>query len=276
MDPNIFNTIIVFPILNLLVAFYKLFESLKIPGEFGFSIIALTVLVRIILHPLFKQQIDAGKKMQDIQPALNALSKKYKNDKTRLQKEQMKLYQEAGINPTLGCLLPLLQLPVFFGLYQTLSVFISSSGSQKVIDSINKALYFPALKIGSIDPWFFGINLTLTPAKAGPIFLIVPIVTGLLQFVQAQVSMPAKKEEVKKEGELKKKDEKSTGGDFQQALNMQMKYFFPVMIGWFSYNFPIGLALYWNIFSLFSILQYYQLRNSKKQNGHDKGHTGRS
>lgn len=268
LSPNFFNSIFVFPILNILVVFYKIFLFLRIPGAFGLAIILLTVFVRLILHPFFKQQIETAKKMQDIKPHLDRLSKEHKNDAKRLQQEQLKLYQQAGINPASGCLFMIIQIPIFLALYNTLSLLLSNGGGAKVINAINKVLYSPALKIQSIDPWFFGLNLALSPAKAGNwVYFLVPVITGVLQYLQVQVTMPPnptpKTTEV-----VDEKDKKEDSGDFQKAMNTQMKYIFPFMIGWFSYSLPIGLSLYWNIFSLFSIMQYKnQKSNLKTQNG---------
>lgn len=261
LSPNFFNSLFVFPILNLLVVLYKAFLFIKIPGAFGLAIIALTAFVRLILHPFFKQQLETAKKMQDIKPHLDRLSKQHKENPKMLQQEQLKLYQQAGINPASGCLFMIIQIPIFIALYNTLSLLLLNGGGAKVIASINKVLYSPALQIQTIDPWFFGFNLALSPAKAGQWFYFaVPVVTGILQYLQVQVTMPQAAPEPKKEIELSKDqkegDKKEDSGDFQKAMNTQMKYIFPFMIGYFSYTLPIGLSLYWNIFSLFSIMQY--------------------
>lgn len=267
LSPNFFNTYFIIPILNVLVLLYKGFLFLRVPGAFGFAVIALTVLVRIVLHPFFKQQLMMGKKMQEMKPHLDRLSREHKNDKTRLQQEQMKLYQQAGINPASGCLFMIIQIPVFIGLYNTLSLFLLNGQGASVISQINKVLYSSALKISSIDPWFFGFNLAMTPAKGGQwYYYLIPLLTGILQYLQVQVSMPSasaktmadKQEKNPPAGGEKKAD---NSGDFQKAMNTQMKFIFPLMIGWFSYTLPVGLSLYWNIFSLFSIIQY---RNLKK------------
>jgi len=117
LSPNFFNTIFVFPILNILVALYKLLSLVKIPGSFGFSIIGLTVLIRLLLHPFFKQQMETAKKMQELKPHIDKLSKKHSKDPKKLQQEQLKLYQQAGINPASGCVFMIIQIPVFFALY---------------------------------------------------------------------------------------------------------------------------------------------------------------
>ncbi|NTU73307.1 YidC/Oxa1 family membrane protein insertase, partial [Candidatus Roizmanbacteria bacterium] len=255
LSPNIFNVIFVFPIVNLLVAFYNVFLFLHIPGALGFAIILLTVLVRALLHPFFKQQLETSKKMQDIKPHIDKLQKKHKDDPKKLQQEQMRIYKEAGINPAAGCLFMIIQLPIFFALYNTLNLFLTSNTTQ-VINSVNKILYMSALKIHTIDPWFFGINLALSPAKTNNLFyLIIPVVTGLLQYFQVKYSTPGMTSTPTKEGE------KDSTGDFQKAMNTQMKFIFPLMIGWFSYTLPVGLSLYWNIFSIFSIIQYRSMIN---------------
>lgn len=264
LQPNIFSTVFVFPILNLLVGFYKIFNSLHLPGDFGFSIIALTVFVRVILHPFFKQQMDTAKKMQDIKPHMDKLQEKHKKDPKKLQQEQMNLYKQFGINPASGCLFMIIQMPIFIGLYQTLSLFFNGNMA-KTIEEINKVLYFSFLKIQTIDPMFFGINLATTPEKAGNVlYYLIPIITAILQFFQAQATMPALAPAASSDLDKKDKEgKKDTGGDFQKAMNTQMKYIFPLMIGWFSLRMPVGLSLYWNIFSLFSIMQYKQMQKKK-------------
>lgn len=262
LQPNFFNTYFVIPILNVLVLLYKGFLFVKLPGAFGFAVIALTVLVRIILHPFFKQQLETAKKMQEIKPQLDKLSAQFKKEPQRLQQEQLKLYQQAGINPASGCLFLIIQIPVFIGLYNTLSLFLLNGHGAAIIQKVNAVLYNSALKIGSIDPWFFGFNLALTPAKGGQwYYYLIPIVTGVLQYLQVQVSMPQQPASTTALAEKNTDpNKKSDSDDFQKAMNTQMKFIFPLMIGWFSYTLPTGLSLYWNIFSLFSILQYKQLK----------------
>jgi len=252
-----FDYVFAIPIKNLLVGLYHLFAVLKIPGAFGFAIIGLTVIIRLLLHPFFKQQIETAKKMQDLKPHLDRLSKKHKAEPKRLQEEQMKLYQQMGINPASGCLFMIIQIPVFIALYNTLNLFLINGHAKNVLMQINKILYHPILKITSIDPWFFGFNLALSPAKANLwYYYLIPVITAVLQYFQATVTMPAPVEPQKKE--LSDKKEGATD-DFQKAFGTQMKYIFPLMIGWFSYSLPVGLALYWNIFSVFSIIQYRKI-----------------
>lgn len=256
----LFNSLFVIPIKNVLVLFNWTFDYFNIPFAFGFAIIALTALVRIILQPFFNQQMQTSKKMIEIKPQMDALTKKYKNDKKGLQQEQLKLYQQAGINPAAGCLFMIVQIPVFIALYNTLFSILQTNNLSKVIIEINKILYIPGIKITSIDPMFFGFNLAIAPKVAGNVFYyIIPVITAILQYLQVKVSTPQNAPAIVKEGE-----KTSTQEDFQKAMGTQMKYIFPVLIGWFAYTLPVGLSLYWNVFSLFSIIQYRNLNKAKK------------
>ena len=257
-----YNTVFVNPIVNLLALYHYLLSFANIPGTLGFSIVALTVTIRFLLHPFFKQQMDSAKKMQDIKPHIDNLSKKHKGDAKKIQEEQMRLYQEAGINPASGCLFMVIQIPVFLALYQTLQRFFIAD-TAKTILSFNKTLYFPFLHFKTLDVWFLGLNLAATPQQMKSVFAyLIPIVTGVLQYFQTisttagmmPSSVPQSGTTAGKAKDNKEKE--NAGGDFQKAMNTQMKYIFPFMIGYFALRMPIGLALYWNIFSIFSIIQY--------------------
>lgn len=261
-DPNIFNYVLVWPIVNALVAIYKLFLLFHVPYTLGFSIIGLTVLLRLILYPLTRSQLKASKKMQDLSPHLSKLKDKHKGDAKTLQQETMKLYKEFGVNPAAGCLPVLVQLPIIWGLYSVL-IQVVNLGGDKVVPSINKIVYFDFIKLsGSWETSFFGIPLGQNPASIfsinnlfsiGSLILLVPILTGFFQFIQSKMMMASSKNKPKQEKKEKKKE------DFASAFQSQSLYIFPLMIGFFSYGFPIGLSLYWNTFSIFGIVQQYRV-----------------
>lgn len=127
-----FNTLIVYPIINVLVAIYQVFLALHIPYPLGFSIIGLTIVIRIVLYPLINSQLRASKKMQDLAPHLSNVKEKHKGDSKRIQQETMKLYKEHGVNPAAGCLPTLIQLPVLFGLYSVLNGLVNKSPTEIV------------------------------------------------------------------------------------------------------------------------------------------------
>lgn len=251
---NPFDAFLVYPLTNILVAIYSLLASFQIPYSLGFSIVVLTILIRAVLWPLTGAQLKAAKKMQGVSGHLANLKEKHKGDSKRIQQETMKLYKEHGINPAAGCLPIIVQIPIIWGLYSMLQKVVNISPSA-VIAQINEIVYFPALHLSKPwDPTFFGISLAQGPSSListlGPAVLLVPIVTGVIQFAQSKMMMPQKSNAT---NNLKKKD------DFATAFQSQATYIFPVMIGFFSYTFPLGLSLYWNTFTIFGIIQQYKI-----------------
>jgi len=267
--PKLYDVIFAQPIVNLLVIFYQVFGFLKIPGAFGFSIISLTIFIRLILHPFFHQQMQTAKKMQDLKPHLDRLTAKHKGDPKMLQQEQLKLYKQAGINPASGCLFMIVQFPVFIALYQTLILFLKDNSSKAIVE-ISKHLY-SFVKISSINPTFFGFNLAQTPQKAAIwYYYLIPFLTAFLQYYQVKVSTPATQPalaEIKKDDQNPQEKKQGEQGDFQKAMNTQMKFIFPLLIGWFSFSLPVGLSIYWNVFSLFSIIQYGRINSNPPAGG---------
>ncbi len=255
---NIFELLVVQPITNLLIAIYQLLILFHIPSALGFSIILLTVAIRFLLLPLMSQQLKASQKMQEIAPLLAKLKKQYKNNPQRLQAETMLLYKQHGINPAAGCLPVLIQLPVIWGLYSVLQHVVK----QTTLNEVNKLVYIDALKLKSMwDTHFFGIPLGQTPSQLinvlGIGILFIPFLTGFTQFLQSKMmfsATPAKKSEQK----TKKNTEASS--DFAAAFQTQSTYIFPLMIGFFSYTFPVGLSLYWITFTVFGIIQQYKIQ----------------
>lgn len=239
------------PIVNLLVLFYFFLAFLRVPFALGFSIILLTIFIRIILYPFISSQMRVAEKMKKIQPHIKNLQDKYKSDRKKQNEEMMRLYKEHNVNPAAGCLPALVQLPVIISLYNVLMNIVSVN-SLEAINKINSILYFPFLKITNLwDTNFFGFPLFSTPAnlfKSHPLILVIPVVTFLFQFVSSKMMMPEKPH-----------DDKQKKDDFQSAFATQSLYIFPVMIGYFSFTLPMGLSLYWNTFTLFGILQQYNL-----------------
>jgi YidC/Oxa1 family membrane protein insertase len=267
---NLFNTILINPIINVLVFLYQVLLTLHVPYTLGFAIILLTVLIRLVLYPLMATQLKASKKMQDLNPHLNRLKEKHKGDSKRIQEETMKLYKEHGVNPAAGCLPLVIQFPLLIALYQVLGHVVALP-PQGIVKYINAIVYSDSLKLHSAwDTHFFGIPLGQHPSQllqTLPLILLVPLITAGLQFVQSKMMVPvtapvASVVAAKKKGkELKPADEKKsdTTSEFAQAFQTQSLYIFPLMLGYLSYSFPIGLSLYWNTFTLFGILQQYQI-----------------
>lgn len=257
---DFFNLIFMGPVINLLVLIYQGLQALHIPGAVGFSIMFLTILIRILVWPFMSSQIKATKKMADLKPHLDELKRKHKDDKKALATAQMALYKEHGVNPAGGCLPALVQIPVFIALYQSIINILPGAGGH--ISKINSLLYFPQLKLPStLDPHFFGLNLGIKPSEFGShgiLLLLIPLLTAALTFVQSKMALPkvvkhypsdSPKEEKEKEGM-----EESMG-----QVQSQMVYMMPIMIGYFAFSFPIGLAIYWNTYTILGIIQQYRI-----------------
>ncbi len=255
---EIFNTLLVHPLINALVVIYQTLYHLGIPGALGLSIILLTILIRFIMYPLTVAQIKTSQEMMKIQPLISKLKEKYKKDPKRLQQEQMALFKEHGVNPAAGCLPSLIQIVILvFGFYPAI-LKIFALKPKETISTINHIAYFDQIKLTHVwDTNFFGIPLGATPTELMKsivvIAILIPVITAVLQLIQTKMMMP--ETPVKKE--LKPK---SSSPDFSQALQKQMLYMSPLLIGFVSFRFAIGLSLYWNTFTIFGIIQQYKVQ----------------
>ena len=219
-----------FVLYQVLHFFFRLFG-----GNLVLPIIAITLLTKFILIPLVVPSMKSAKKMQELKPALDKLKEKYK-DKTELQKAQMALYKEQGINPAAGCLPQIGQIIILISLYQVFMDFIKQ----------------PSIGGLMVNPFFLYLDLT----KPDPTY-IMPILAGASQFIfslmmqagtEAHIVNPKKKDEKKKE-----EDNLEMAASMQQ----QMLYMMPLMTVIISLKFQSGLVLYWVISTVFSIVQQY-------------------
>ena len=173
---NIWELIIQQPLTNVLIVI-----SHYLGGNFGISIIILTVVINLILLPMTLSQIRSSKKMQDLQPKLAEIQKKYAKDKQKLAEEQMKLYKTAGIKPV-GCLLSMfVQMPVWIALYQ--SIMLALAASPEGLLGLSRMLYswdvvYSALPLSQA---FLGLNL------AAPNWVLA-ILVGATMWIQQKMS----------------------------------------------------------------------------------------
>lgn len=250
---NMFDIVLIQPILNLLVLIYHGLLMAHVPYTLGFSIISLTIAIRLILYPFTAAQLKTSRKMQDISPHITGLREKHKNDTKRLHEETMRLYKEHGVNPAAGCLPMLVQLPIIWGLYAVLNKVVTQKPSVS-LSYINDAVYTNSLKLMKpLEQLFFGLPLSQSPSQlfsaTGPLIFLVPVITGVLQYVQSRMMNPPSPTAVKN----------TSQDDFSAAFQTQSLYIFPIMIAFFSFSLPLGLSLYWNTFTLFGILQQQKI-----------------
>jgi YidC/Oxa1 family membrane protein insertase len=254
---SLFDTLFFAPIVNILVLLIRGLEGMSVPRALGIAIIIVTILIRLLVWPLMATQLKSAKKMADLKPHLDELKKKHKDDKQALAKAQMDLYKEHGVNPAGGCLPLLIQIPPMIAIYQVIYSFFSGPGG---LDRINHVLYNQSWRLTEIPNLnFFGLNLADKPsdfARVGTLILVVPVLTALLQLVQSRMMTP-KVVPVNKKDSKKEKQEKESMEDAMASMQGQMMFIMPLMMGYISYTFPMGLALYLNTLTLVGIFQQY-------------------
>jgi YidC/Oxa1 family membrane protein insertase len=235
-----FNYGLVLPMTNVLVAIARVFG-----GNFGIAIIIFTIIMRLVTWPLTSSQYKQSRAMQSLQPKLQEVQKKYKNDRQAMQRETMALYKEHGVNP-LGCLLPMLvQMPIWIALYRVIQLSLGETPESLVV--LSHQLY-PIPFIHSAPPletdfliWNLGQPDTL---------LILPILVGVTMYVQQKMITPSPTGQ----GQLSQQQLQ------QQQTQQMMTWMLPVMFAYFSFNVPSGLALYWAVSNIAGIVtQYFML-----------------
>lgn len=229
-----------------------LFGAYYLLGNFGWAIILVTLVIKVVLMPLVVPSLKSAQKMRVLQPKLNKLKEKYGKDKQAMAKAQMELYKQEGINPMAGCLPQILQIAVLLLFFSAFNMVTSFSQGKESLEKININLIqnFKINQDFKFDMTFMGSNLTELPSKIFaqgmgmnmilPIFLLLG--SGLLQFWSAKLMMPAPKVD-----EMVAKSTKDKEDDMMSAMRTQSTYLMPLMTIFIGWNFSLGLLLYWFI-----------------------------
>jgi len=235
---NFFYIILYQPLFNSLVILYN-----YIPGhDFGIAIIFLTLIIRIILFPISVKAVNSQRSLQKLQPKLQEVQKKYKNDKEKQAKEILELYKTEKINPFSGLLLAIIQLPILIALYR---VFWGGLNPKELV-----GLYGFVSNPGHINSLFLHIINLSKPN------LIFAVLAGLTQYFQTKMLLP------NNVNALSGKSGKEA--DFSQIMQKQMLYFLPIFTIIILINLPSALGLYWTTSGLFSIIQQYLIFKKDK------------
>jgi YidC/Oxa1 family membrane protein insertase len=192
--------------------------------NWGWSIIILTVLVRLLLYPLSHIQFKSMAKMQNLKPRIEELQAKYAHDQERLQRELMKVYSEAGVNPLGGCLPIIVQMPILIGLFIALQNSIQLRGVPFI-------LWINDLSIPDTVVSIFGLPINPLPV----------LMCGTMWIQQKLTPMPS-----------------------ADPAQKQMMMIMPFMMTVLFYNFPSGLSLYWVIQNVLSIAQQYLMMRHRE------------
>lgn len=234
-----FKTILYFPLYNLLVFLTGVLPA----GDLGLAIIILTLLVRFILFPLEHRRSRFQQAMKIIQPEIDELKKKFSTDREKLARETFALYRRHGVNPFSTVVISLVQIPILLTLF-----FVFRSGLPFQATDLYSFVSLPDF----VNSNFLGlIDLT---SRSIPL----SIFAGLTQFFQLRLSVPALP--------IKNTNQpKSFSDDLARSMNINMRYFFPVMITFISLGFPAALVLYWSVSNLFMIAHELLVRRKAGQ-----------
>ena len=197
------------PIGYLLALIYRLV------GNYGISLIILTVIVKLVLYPLYAKQIKSTANMSDMSEKSKEIQRRYANDKEKMNEEMQKLYAESGFNPMSGCLPMLIQFPIIMGLFALLRnpMKYMPAGNEMIFANHESFLWIKDL--------------------AQPDLIILPIAAGLATFFAFSMNSAMTMQQP------------GANPGQQKAMNAIMKYFFPLSILWLARSYPAGLAIYW-------------------------------
>lgn len=189
-----------------------------IVGNYGIAIIIVTILMRILIFPLTLKQEKSMKKMKDIQPEVDKIREKYKDDPQTLNQKTMEIYKENNVNPMGGCLPILIQMPIFVALYYAFIGNTIPSDATFLWFNLKQPDHF--MKLGT-----FTINL-------------LPILNTLVTFIQQKIMMGVQPQ------------------DKNNPMS-SMLYTMPLMMLFIFYNMPSGVTLYYLVSGVLSVVQQY-------------------
>jgi len=220
-------TFIIRPIAEYIMLPLLKFLHSFIPN-YGIVIIIFSLIIKILLHPLTKQSMTSMKKMQLLQPMMNEIREKYKDDPQKMNQEVMKLYQTYGINPAGGCLPILLQMPILIALY----------GLFRATIELRQQPFMLWIKDLSVPDTIVHLPFRL------PFFMIdeisgLALLLGLTMFIQQKMTITDPRQKV-------------------------LVYMMPILLTLLFNSFPSGLNLYYFMFNLFSIGQQYYINKFSK------------
>lgn len=218
----------------LLGSFQGILDTLHVPYSYGYSIILLTLVVKAATYPLTKQQVESALAVQTLKPRIDLIKARYGEDKDKISKETSKLYEEAGVNPLAGCLPTLATIPIFIGLYSSLT----NAANDGLFDT-QGFYWIPSLagptsmalrQAGSGTSWLYPFVDGAPPIgwEQGLAYLSLPVLLVLTQYLSnALVGI--------------KVDDNDPNANTSKALTAGL----PLMLGYFSLTVPSGLALYY-------------------------------
>ncbi len=260
---NIFDTLIIQPIFNLLLGLYSLIPG----GDFGVALIIFTVIVRLALWPLLKKQLHQARAMQKLQPELVKIKKAANGNKQIEGAQMMELYKRHGVSPFRSIGILFIQLPIFIALYQVIQIFTINRdqvakytyGFMQNIGPIKDLIEHPEnfnqQLFGFID--LTGRAITQNPFTVNIILLILAVGAAVTQYIMSKQTMP-KQQETKRFRDIMAEAADGKQAD-QSAMNSammgKMTKFLPIMMFFIMIGLPGALALYYTVSNVVAVLQ---------------------
>jgi YidC/Oxa1 family membrane protein insertase len=233
----LFNTLLYEPFYNTLILLLSV-----VPGhDAGFSVILLTLLVKLALFSLSYKSIKGMVKQRALEPEVARIREQHKSDSQAQAMAVMAFYKKNGVNPFAGLLVVLIQIPVILALYW---VFLRSG-----LPTINGDLLYSFIHAPeSINMIFLGI-FDLSQKS-----ILMALAAGVTQYIQALLLTPPVPANQTSDGARSFKD------DLAHSLQLQMKYVLPIVVAIFAYTLPAAIGLYWTTSNLFAIGQEFFVR----------------
>ena len=226
---GIFDAIFYRPLFNLLVFFYDVVPW----NDVGLAIVLVTITIKIILLPFSLKTLKAQKALQDLQPKMQELQVRYKDNKEKLAQATMELYRKEKVNPFSSCLPLLVQLPFLFAVFRVFRDGFDTSKLDMVYSFIDRPDALNPVSLGFVD-------------LSEPI-LALAVLAGIAQFLQTRMLTHNKQPQT----------DGSQDESMAAAMNKNMMYIMPVVTVIIGASLPGGLTLYWFLFTLLTVVQQY-------------------
>lgn len=241
---ELFNDLFFIPLYNTLIFFVDIIPG----GDVGFAVIALTLVVKFILFPLSKSAVRTSIKSREIQPELEELKEKYKDNREEMGRAMLELYRKHQINPFSGIALIFIQLPVILALY-----WVVYKGGLPAINADILYSFIPSPT--NVDMTFLGV-FHIAESKS----FVLALLAAVTQHIQARLSFPKITDDTKP-----KSDKPDFKTDLMKGMQIQIKWVLPIMIFGISYGLISVVALYWTVSNLFGIGQELYIRETIKK-----------
>ena len=214
--------IVAIPLGYLMNGIYGLVDN------YALSIIIMTVIIRLIILPLYSMQLKSNEQMMAVQPKIKEIQTKYKDNPEKMNQKLQELYEDHKIRPAMGCLPLLIQLPIIWGLFALLRNPMDYISNTDMVIAVHESCFW-INDLTQPDMW------------------ILPIIAGVATYISMKITTVS-----------------SQGNNSANATMKAMQYFMPVMIVWMGRTLPAGLCMYWIMSYIFQIIQTKVIQMSKK------------